>query len=229
MTTKQPRRTVLKTLGLAGSAALAGGSATGSVAANEHRAYVRVAHASPDAPAVDVFVDGNAVLEGVEFGAISGYLELAPGEHTFEVAPAGEGRGATVLEASESVSAATFYTVAAIGTLDQLEATVFEDDTTRIRVGHFVPDAPAVDIAYANGPTLFEGVEFGDVTDYRSISPGQDYNFAVRASESGEHVKTFEGIGIEPSKTYSAFALGTVSGNAPFTLHLVTDRDHAQN
>lgn len=225
MTTNQSRRTVLKAFGIAGTAALAGESATESVVANERRASVRILHASPDAPAVDVFVDGNAVLEGVEFGSISNYLELDPGEHSFELAPAGQGRGAAVLQASASVNAATFYTVAAIGTLDQIDVAVFENDTTRLRAGHFVPDAPAVDIALANGPVLFEGVEFGDVTDYLSLSPGPDYNIAVRASESGETVTTFEGADLEPSTTYSAFALGTVSGedDAPLSLHLVTD------
>lgn len=222
MTTKQPRRTVLKAVGLAGSTALVGGSATGTVLADEHQAYVRVAHASPDAPAVDVFVNEEAVLEGVEFGTISDYLELDPGEYTFAVAPAGEGRDAAVLEASAEVDAATFYTVAAVGTLDDIEAAVLRDNTTRLRAVHFVPDAPAVDVSVVEGPTLFEGVEFGDVTDYVTVAPGS-YDIAVQVSESGDHVATFEGVELDPSTTYSAFALGTVSGDQEFTLELATD------
>lgn len=225
MIENQSRRTVLKALGLAGSAALVGGSATGSVVADEDHAYVRVAHASPDAPAVDVFVNGNAVLEGVEFRTVSGYLELDPGEYTFEVAPAGEGRGAAVLEATATVNAATFYTVAAIGTLDRIDAAVLEDDVSRLRAIHFAPDAPAVDVAVVDGPVLFEGVEFGRATDYVSVQPGT-YDLQVQVSESGEHVATFEGIGVAPATTYSAFALGTVAGDPPFRLQLETDEAH---
>src|SRR6056297_3975493 len=48
-------------------------------------AQVRVAHLSPDAPAVDVLVDGDAVLEGVEFGTVSEYLEVPAGERTVTI------------------------------------------------------------------------------------------------------------------------------------------------
>ena len=43
-------------------------------------ARVRVAHLSPDAPAVDVWVDGSRVLENVPFKAFSSYLELPAGD-----------------------------------------------------------------------------------------------------------------------------------------------------
>ncbi|MGM0590776.1 MAG: DUF4397 domain-containing protein [Halobacteriota archaeon] len=45
---------------------------------------VRVVHASPNAPAVDVYVDGDAVLEGVEFGAVSDSPELDAGSYMVE-------------------------------------------------------------------------------------------------------------------------------------------------
>jgi hypothetical protein len=224
MIENQSRRTVLKALGFAGSAALVGGTAAAPAVADNRHAYVRVAHASPDAPAVDVFVNGNAVLEGVEFGTVSSYLELDPGEYTFEVAPTGEGRGSTVLQATSSVNAATFYTVAAVGTLDQIDAAVFTDNVSRLRAVHLVPDAPPVDVAVTDGPVLFEGVEFGQASHYVTVNPGT-YSLDVRASESGEVVATFEDVAVEPGTTYSAFALGTASGDGdvPFTLQLETD------
>lgn len=224
MTGDTLRRTVLKTLGLAGSAAFVGGSGIGPVLADAEKAYVRVAHAVPDAPAVDVFVGGNAVLEGVEFGAISGYLELEPGEYTFLVAPAGEGPDAAVLRATTTVDAATFYTVAAIGTLAEIDAAVLQDNPTRLRAVHFAPDAPAVDVGVVGGPVLFEGLEFGNATDYAEVSPGT-YDLEVLVAESGEQVATFEGVTVGPGTTYSAFALGTASpdDDVPFTLELAVD------
>jgi len=228
MTANQSRRTVLKSLGAAGSAALVGGSATGTVVADDHSAYVRVAHASPDAPAVDVFVNGNAVLEDVVFGTISDYLELDPGEYTIEVAPAGQGRGAAVIQTTASVSAGTFYTVAAVGRLDDIEAGIFRDATTRLRAIHFVPGAPAVDVAVVDGPVLFEGVEYGTVTDYLTVNPGH-YDIEVRVSETGEGISRFVDVSLEPSTTYSAFALGSLpgEGDTQFRLQLKVDgRDH---
>jgi len=224
MEVNQSRRTVLKSLGIGGSAALVGGGATGTVVADDERAYVRVVHGSPDAPAVDVFVNGNRVLEHVVFGTISDYLELDPGEYTFEVAPAGRGRDAAVIRTTASVSAGTFSTVAAVGTLDEIRAKIVADNTTRLRAIHFVPDAPAVDIAVVDGPVLFEGVAFGDVTDYLTVSPGR-FDIEVRLSETGEGVSRFIDVPLEPSTTYSAFALGSVSGigDRQFRLQLKAD------
>jgi uncharacterized protein DUF4397 len=48
-----------------------------------------VAHFSPDAPAVDVYVDDDRVLSGVAYPTVSRYLELPAGAYTFAVRPAG--------------------------------------------------------------------------------------------------------------------------------------------
>jgi hypothetical protein len=42
-------------------------------------AQVRVAHFSPDAPAVDVYVNDDRVLSGVKYKTVSKYLELPAG------------------------------------------------------------------------------------------------------------------------------------------------------
>ncbi len=39
---------------------------------------------SPNAPNVDVYVDGSAVLEDVPFGAVSDYLEVPAGARTVD-------------------------------------------------------------------------------------------------------------------------------------------------
>ena len=52
---------------------------------NQVSSYVRVLHASPDAPNVDVLVDGNAVLTNVAFQQGSGYLQLDSGRRNVKV------------------------------------------------------------------------------------------------------------------------------------------------
>ena len=49
---------------------------------------VRVLHASPDAPEVDIYLDGAAVgdpLAGLAFGAISPYVAVPAGPHAIKV------------------------------------------------------------------------------------------------------------------------------------------------
>ena len=86
-------------------------------AAQGGNARVRVIHASPDAPAVDVFVDGQAALRNVEYPAISGYMEVPAGVHRVAVAPAGQGEAAAVITANPTLEACAVYTVAAVGQL----------------------------------------------------------------------------------------------------------------
>ena len=71
-------RTLLTFL-LAASAFTAACSDDDSTGPAAGEARVRVVHASPDAPAVDVLVDGAEVLSDVPFRAASDYLDVAAG------------------------------------------------------------------------------------------------------------------------------------------------------
>lgn len=206
---------------------------------NGETANVRVAHLSPDAPNVDVFVDDDAVLEDVPFTAVSDYLELPAGTYNVKVSPAGEGPEGAVLEEDLDVPAADL-TVAAIGEVadenQPLALEVFEDDNSdpgddmaRVRAVHASPDAPAVDVVVAEtGDALFEGVEFGG-SGYAEV-PAGDYRLCVYpAGERGEAVlgADVEAVG---GTVASAFAVGYLApDDAPadeeFDVVLAVDAD----
>lgn len=78
-------------------------------------AAVRIAHFSPDAPNVDVLVDGEQVLADVSYGTISPYLELDPGTYTVAITAADDPE--TVAFEGEVDVGEGRYTVAAIGEL----------------------------------------------------------------------------------------------------------------
>ena len=89
-----------------------------SASAAGPNARVRVAHFTVDAPAVDVFVNGSAVLTGVPFPAVSDYLEVPGGTYSIAVAPAGAGIEAAVIGPVDiEFAAGGSYLVAAIGQL----------------------------------------------------------------------------------------------------------------
>src|SRR5690242_6965489 len=70
---------ILKSLPLAGLLLLLSLALVPAAFAQSATAKVRVVHASPDAPAVDVWVDGSKVLSGVTFFTASDYLDLPAG------------------------------------------------------------------------------------------------------------------------------------------------------
>ncbi|QRV15670.1 DUF4397 domain-containing protein [Haloterrigena salifodinae] len=200
---------------------------------------VRVAHLSPDAPNVDVWVDGDAVLEDVPYRAVSDYLELEPGTYAVKITAAGDPD--TVVFDDDLEVGEGDYTVAAVGELAEenqpFEVAVFEDDLSdpgekaRIRLVHASPDAPAVDVTAGDGETvLFEGAAFGDAAAVEV--PADMYTLEVRPAtdtNDGDVVATFD---VEPDAgtVSSAFAVGYLAPKSapvdePFDLEVVVDRD----
>ncbi|WP_423746922.1 DUF4397 domain-containing protein (plasmid) [Haladaptatus sp. SPP-AMP-3] len=216
---KQTRRQVLRAIGVS-SVPIFGGISSAqdtTTSQNGNASRVRVIHAIPDAPEVDVYVDGNRVLQNVAFKDVSDYLDLDAGKHTIQVAPAGQGRGSAVIDEQVTLDANTDYTIAAGGTLDSPQAFVFVDeneepsgDQARLRAVHLSPDAPAVDIA-ADGDVLVEGLEFGNASDYVEV-PAGSYTIEIRPAGTNEAAATFD-VTLEGGTVVSAFAVGLLQTN----------------
>ena len=77
------------------------------------QARVRVVHASPDAPNVDVLLDDAEVLSDVPYLTASGYLEAPADNHNLKVNAAGT--TTTVIDADVSLADGSDYTVIASG------------------------------------------------------------------------------------------------------------------
>jgi hypothetical protein len=82
--------------------------------AGEH-ARVRIAHFAVDAPAVNVYADGQRVLDHLAYTAVSSYRELEPGAHHMLVVAAGAITENPVIEEAVEIEDGHRYTIAAIG------------------------------------------------------------------------------------------------------------------
>lgn len=200
---------------------------------------LRVAHLSPDAPNVDVYVDGDPVLEDVPFRAVSDYLELEPAEYEIMITAAGD-MDTVVFDETVPVDEGD-YTAAALGELadetQPFEVSIFEDDLSdpgddaRVRVVHASPDAPAVDVTVEeSGDAIVEEAAFGDAAPV--TVPAGSYTLEIRPAtedNDGDVVATFP-VELEAGTVYSAFALGYLEPeSAPaeeaFDLEVVVDAE----
>jgi hypothetical protein len=151
-----------------------GDSITGASPSEAGSTLVRVAHLSPDAPPVDVLVNGARVVNGAAFGDATGYLALPAGSARIQVVPAGAS-SPVVIDATLDLADGAAYTVAATGLLgaNDLRPIVLVDDfgtrgdRAKVRFVHASPDAPAVDIAAAGGALV------GGADPATLPSPGQ--------------------------------------------------------
>ena len=187
---------------------------------------VRIGHCSPDAPNVDIHVDGSPAFENVAFGELSDYAPLDAGRHDVKVVPAGGGD--PVIETTVELEDATAYTVLATGTLDDIQPNVFEDapgdvpsDRSHVRFIHASPDAPSVSIAVAEGPELFSDVSFRQAGDYTPVDAGT-YDLEVRPTGSDDVVLMLDGLSLDGGTAYTAVAIGQV-GDDTLTAMLAED------
>ena len=208
---------------------------------DEETAGLRVAHASPDAPNVDVYVDGAVAVSGLEFRSVTDYLEVPTGER--EVAVNVAGTDTTVFGPTEIELAAEDYTAVALGEASSDDSvftvSLFEDtnganlgdDEARVRAIHASPDAPAVDVTANDGAlTVFDGFVFGESSGY-AVVPADEYEIEVRPdteNNDGTVVKEVSGVTLAGGSTYTVFAVGYLTpdgepADEAFGLVLVED------
>lgn len=193
----------------------------------DNTARVRVLHASPDAPAVDVLVDNTEVLGDVAYPTASGYLSVPSGARNLKVNAANT--ASTVIDATPTLDAGASYSVLAVNFLASIEPLVLVDDRTsvadkaRVRVVHASPDANNVDVL-ANDTVVLTNVPFKAASDYLEVDPG-DYVFKLNAAGTSTTAFTSPTLSLEGGKVYTAVAIGSLASEAanPLTIKVLVD------
>lgn len=183
------------------------------------RANVTVAHASPDAPGVDLLIDDAVINTApLEFPSNTGYLEVMPGTRNIKVNASGT--TTTVINADLVLAANMNYSIFAVDFLADITPIVLEDDLTtpaagkaHVRFLHLSPDAPAVDITLTDGTIVFGNNEFKQATDFTPLD-ATTYDLQVRLAGTSTVVLELPNITLEDGKIYTVFAKGSVNGTA---------------
>jgi hypothetical protein len=207
----------------------------GSASAQTGNARLRVLHASPDAPAVDIYVDGSKAVSNLAFGSITDYVSVPAGNHAIKVFPASaNGTGTPVIDVpSLAVESGKDYTVAAAGKVASIEPVVFTDNNAapaagkaHIRVIHLSPDAPNVDIYAAGAGVVVPNLPFKSASAYLPLNAAS-YDLEVRAAGSSTAVLSLPGTKLEAGKVYTAWAVGLAAGQPALSVKLTTDASAA--
>ena len=152
----------------------------------EDGGMLRLAHLSPDTPAVDVYVDSVAdpdagiTLSGVGYGTVSDYQDVPAGEYTVSVREVGTGEEApAVLSTTVQVAPGSARTVAGVGPFDDLSLEVIEDaletppdGEARVRVLAGAANAESLDVTLADGTEIASDLTFASTGDYLDVPAG---------------------------------------------------------
>lgn len=150
-------------------------------------AMVRALHLSPDAPGVDIYMDGETMaVEDLMFAEGTEYLNIPAGDHTFEVTATGGTVGDAVLNIPSMTYAVNgMYTAVAFDELASIQGLALTDDytppaagTIKIRAIHAAVGVPPAAIWSIGGAKvaatkLYDTpLAFGDVEEYLEVAAG---------------------------------------------------------
>jgi hypothetical protein len=158
--------------------------------------WIRLAHLSPNTPAVDVYLysfsnsHAKVVLHHVAYGTVASYMRVAAGEYTVAMRGAGASSGSPpVLSTVVHVEADHAYTVAGMGPANGIRLQILRDqiETPKgkilIRVIQASLHQHLVTVT-AGKEVLASDLAFGDLSRYRVANPG---TWTFRAAGGSEH------------------------------------------
>jgi Domain of unknown function (DUF4397) len=173
--------------GLGVAIVVAGGTLAGTLSpagASSGFGWLRLAHLSPNTPAVDVYLypagqpAALIVLKHVAYGDESPYERVAAGDYTVAMRAAGAPASSKpVLSTSVDVAAGHAYTVAGMGPFTGLRLQVLQDDLSTppgealVRIIQASLQDKRVTVKIGT-QTVASGLEFGSATGYEAVTPG---------------------------------------------------------
>ena len=193
----------------------------------EADATLRVIHASPGAPEVDVLLDGQTLLQGLAYGAASSYATITPEEHRVQVVPTGQTADAAVVDETIDAAPGQAYLLAVFGLLNDIGGDIYDVDLSeiepgnaRVRLINFSPDAGDIDLLETGGDEWFGNVALGDASEYRDIPPGT-YSADVRGDDD-RVLLTVSELPFEETRVYDVVVLGQIADDSLALQSLVT-------
>lgn len=195
-------------------------------------AKVLVAHASPNAPGVDLLIDNTKQnTTALSFLGNTSYLSVESGKRNIKINAAGT--TTSVINADLDLVKDVNYTIFAVDSLSKISPLVLTDDLTmpatgkaHVRFVHLSPNAPAVDIAVASsGAVVFGNKKFKEYTSFTPLAAG-DYNLDVRVAGTSTVALVLPKITLESGKIYTIYAkgfLGVTTGSQALGAQIITN------
>lgn len=190
--------------------------------------YIRVLHAVPNAPNVDVYANDQIIAENLAYGEYTEYMEVPEGDYEITLYETGK-KETPIVRNQLMVTGNPMLTIAAVSVEDGVGLLAIRDcrniqgrQMAMIRFGHLSPDAPAVDITLPDGTVLFQNVSYMQVSPYMQVPPGV-YTLQVRVAGTPTVVKNIPDVSINQGDIYTGYAIGLAGGMPELEALFVSD------
>lgn len=192
------------------------------------KSFVRLFHASPDSPAVDVYFNERIVARNLAYRQFTPYITVAPGLYNVRVFSTGTTTN-PIISTNQNFRLNAIETIAATGKLEDIELIPYEEPKlqkapgkTYVRFIHLSPNTPSVDIKLPNGTVLFKDIIFEEATNYIPLNPG---TYTLQASPTGTSnvALNVPNVNLRAGRYYTVYAIGLLNDNPPLQVVIPLD------
>jgi hypothetical protein len=194
---------------------------------NQGEGRVRFLHTSPDAPDVDIYINGQMQVKRLPFRVASNYLTLKPGKYHIDIYPTGNSVD-SVLNKKITVEPGKTYTLATIDSVKKMRLLPYLNqpevpaNESKIRFLHLSPDTGALDIAVKDRDVVFPNVSYKQATDYLGIMP-MTVDLEVREAGTKNLVLPMPKAQFRPNETYTVVLIGLTKEEPSFQAMILKD------
>ncbi|MDR7075404.1 hypothetical protein J2Y03_000392 [Neobacillus niacini] len=188
---------------------------------------VRFLHTSPDAPDVDIYINGQMKVKKLPFRVASNYLALKPGKYHIDIYPTGNSVD-SVLNKKITVEPGMTYTLAIIDSVKKLRMLPYVNqphvppNESKIRFLHLSPDTGALDFAVKDRDVVFPNISYKQASEYLGIMP-MTVDLEVREAGTKNVVLSMLKAQFRPNETYTIIMIGHSKGEPALQAMVLKD------
>ena len=178
---------------------------------------VRIIHAAPDAPNIDVYANNRIIAENLSYSQFTVYTPIPEGTYSISAYVSGTTDCPIVtnmlrIDKNTSTTAAVVGTLSTIGLLavpDNYKGAPSISNEAEVRLIHLAPNVPAVDVTLPNGVFIFDYVSYKELTEYKSFVPGSNI-IQIRLARTPTAILRVP-INLQPRLVYTIYFIGMVT------------------
>lgn len=190
--------------------------------------FIRFLNVSIGCPAVDIYLDEQLVFTNIAYNELSDYLVVGPEQAHIQLFPVGAETD-PLLDTQLDIPSSSTITIAIIGIMPDISlmpiffaVEPIQNSSALIRFAHLSPTAPAMDLAVTDGQILFTDVQYMQVTDFQTLSPG-DYNLQLQDNGKNQIYAVAE-LQAAERQAYTFYATGDLDGEPVLGLFYYQDQ-----
>lgn len=175
--------------------------------------HIRILHAFPKAPNIDVYANGLLIAKDIAFSKSSKYFSLTPNNYEIQIYKSGF-YDTPLYSQTISLNGSQSYTICVVPLSDEIYFLILKDGNVPatptpsfLRFINLSPNSPLLSLSLPNNIILFNSVEYLETTEYYKLSSGI-YNFEVTIASDEFISKYIKNVTLDNGNFYTIYVIG---------------------